>query len=181
MRTFIAINFPLTYKKQWAKIADFLNLTLNQAARIKSENYHLTLRFYGEQKKQGLKIAQDSLNKLALEFKPFFLYFKNVALFPRTRRPRYVVINIEKNITLEKIAKYLGEKRTLKPHITLYRLKKNNNQSLQEKIKKINFNSNRFLVRNIDLMSSQLDCNGSVYRVEKKYYLQNHENDIADH
>lgn len=161
-RRFTAINFPPEIKDELSSYLEGIKWPKKRVSPVKPENYHLTLRFWGE--KRPIHVNAD-------RYAPFKLRINSIGLFPGQKRPRYIVAFLEEEKILKKIASDLGEERELRPHITLARIRKKVDEKHLRQLNKIDFRPIEIYVKKIDLMSSQLDEDGPVYAIEKEYFL----------
>ena len=171
-RLFTAINFSPQIKEEIFNYINILKWPERGVSVVKPENYHITLRFWGNMKEEpGLIMIREIKKDKIRNYEPFKIVLSGIGLFPDERRPKYIVINIEKNEILDKIARDLGEEKKFRPHITLIRIKKEIDEKYLKQLNRIEFKPIEFEVKKIDLMNSQLDKNGSIYTIEKEYKL----------
>ena len=161
-RIFAAINLPQEIKDELATYLEDFKWPKKGVSLTKPENYHITLRFWGEDYPNNIELK---------DCRPFNIKLINIGLFPDVRNPKYIVVNIEKNKILRDIARNLGEKRELRPHITLVRLRNKIDEKYLKQLNKIDFKPVEFEVNKIDLMNSELDEGGSIYTIEKEFKL----------
>ncbi|MBU0731991.1 RNA 2',3'-cyclic phosphodiesterase [Patescibacteria group bacterium] len=161
-RLFAAINFPPEIKEQLSAYLIDLDWPNRGVSLIKPENFHVTLRFWGEDHPDNIDFG---------EYRPFNIKLTNIGLFPDENNPKFIVINIEDNQILKDIAKNLGAEKKLKPHITLARIRKKIDEKYFTQLNKIDFKPVDFEVSKIDLMNSKSEEGGSVYNIEKEFKL----------
>lgn len=161
-RQFTVINFPQEIKDELSSYIKALKFPKSGTSLIRPENYHLTLRFWGD---------SDPIDINAGQYQPFKVKINNIGGFPSEKRPKYLVAFLETSKFLTEIAKDLGEKNNFRPHITLARIRKKIDEKYIKQLNKIDFQPIEFNVEKIDLMSSQLGEDGSIYSLEKEYLL----------
>lgn len=141
MRTFIAIEFPVTIQQTLDQRSQALQSYL-RAQNAPSclrwatvTNAHLTLRFLGETTNAQVQAMATGLHTLAAAHLPFELTFGAVGGFPTLRQPRVLWLGIGGELTklntlqaaIEQQVQCVGftaETRPFSPHITLARAKR---------------------------------------------------------
>jgi len=133
IRLFVAIDIDdegiakiLSFQNQLKPLTSFVRWT-------EKSTWHLTLKFLGEQKKDKLSKFISVCESIKKSISPFFLTLKGVGVFPNSRFPRVIFINVEKNPSIinlynqsETEFEMLNipkENRDFSPHITLGRVK----------------------------------------------------------
>ena len=109
---------------------------------MRSENLHVTLRFLGSLREEGVEPLHRAV-RLAVATEPAFdLGIGPLGLFPRSRRPRVVAAALVPEEPVARLAAAVdqgieaaglpGEERTFHAHLTLGRVKRNAPGSLAE-------------------------------------------------
>ncbi len=129
IRAFVAV--PIA-EAAGNELSHYLN-SLKQMASLRwvtPEQFHITLRFLGEQTKEMIGQVRDALSHL--KFSPFEIELSYAGAFPNMRRPRVLWLSGDQgkkelaslaeavNKSLDEIG-VPSEKRAFKPHLTLAR------------------------------------------------------------
>lgn len=176
MRTFISINCPLNINFE-NELKEIGNLSI-----VKSENFHLTLKFLGEIDKKTLAEILDKL-KFLEKYERFKISLQGIGTFPNENYVRVIwigvnegrekIINIEKEI--DEALKYKFPKdKNFVPHLTIARVKSiKDREKLKNFINKYkNFNFLEFQCEEISLMKSELRSEGAQYTEIEKFKLR---------
>jgi 2'-5' RNA ligase len=184
-RIFIAINLPENIKKELGEYKD--KWPELPAKWTKPENIHITLAFIGYLNEEGILEIQNTVNKVAKNYKPFLINLTKISYGPpKTTPPRMVWAIAEKSeeyislcdslkkalLALPKIS-FKPENRETVPHITLARIKEwewrriepEERPEIEESI------NSSFQVNSIDLMESVLKREGPAYTILKSFNL----------
>lgn len=97
MRLFAAVQIPDEIKESLEKFRDGMSRRLKQARSVKwvkTENFHLTLKFFGEIEESRLQDLQKSLLESAKEQKSFSAMVQGIGYFPNAERPRVLWVGI---------------------------------------------------------------------------------------
>jgi len=176
LRTFVAIRVPAT--PELTALGERLG-TLGSAIRpVRLENLHITLKFLGETPRDRLAAIEDAVSRVAGRCGPFGLRMRGVSHMPQ-RRPRVVVAGFEPSQDtdllgsmvqeLEAALSAIGfpaEQRPFNPHSTLARIRSRPPSDRLEQLE-IDYRDQplgEFAVRDVELISSQLDRGGVEYR-----------------
>jgi 2'-5' RNA ligase len=126
MRLFVALELPPHVREQVALLAG----GVPGARWVKPENYHLTLRFIGEQPAHRAEEIDAAL--LALRGRAFRLAFAGVGTFEKAGRSTALWLGVERNEALERLrakietalqrAGLAPERRRFLPHVSLARV-----------------------------------------------------------
>jgi len=187
-RFFIAINLPPEVKDKLVKLQKALSQYIPNVRWVTADNLHLTLVFLGaindlERKKVG-QITQEVLK----ETEPFSLQVKGLGVFPEPKRVRILWAGVFGNFALKLLNRLLFRKltqagfrvdeREFTAHITLGRTKAKANREivsfLLDKYKEVRFGA--FEVFSVEIMESQLQRSGPIYRVVEKIELKRFKN-----
>jgi len=183
-RTFLAINFPKELKERLVKLQKELSQYIPNVRWVAADNLHLTLVFLGaindlERNKVG-QITQEVLK----ETEPFLLQVKGLGVFPEPKRVKVLWAGVFGNSALKLLnhllfrkltqAGFKVDEREFTAHITLGRMKAKPNREiisfLLDKYKEVRFGA--FEVFSVEIMESQLQRSGPIYRVVEKIELK---------
>lgn len=138
MRTFFAIELPVTLREQIGSIQRQLRTYLRQHQAVDCFNWtapdkiHLTLRFLGETSQAQRAQLVAGLEPLVKQQQPFQLSLQRVGCFPNFRTPNVVWLGIRGAVAelqqlqqqLEELVQRVGftpEQRRFSPHLTIAR------------------------------------------------------------
>jgi 2'-5' RNA ligase len=170
MRSFVAIE--ISDNNVINSIKKFQTEISIKATKVNPNNFHFTLQFLGE-------ISDELMQKIivalrTIKFSSFVVNLKGIGVFPRPKSPRIIWIGtddiggnmlIQLAKKIERALEPLGlfSDKPFKPHITVFRIKKNigNITKELEGRKMIDFGMQT--VTNIKLKKSNLTPNGPIY------------------
>lgn len=178
-RLFTAIELPASVSLQLS----LLRGGLTGARWIDPENYHITLRFFGDidrHKAHDLSLALSASGRSA-----FDLEISRLDVFGNAK-PHALIASIKPSQALreiasehERIAQRLHlrpDSRKFTPHITLARLKGASPRALADYLAaRGGYSSLPFTVREFQLLSSKASIGGGPYITEEAYDLEDHE------
>jgi 2'-5' RNA ligase len=183
MRTFIAVELPENIKNKLGEVqASLKKLNLN-VGWVKNTNIHATLKFLGEVPEDKLDKIYSGVELACQGEKIFGMNLKGLGGFPNVKNPRVIWVGVDKgkeNLAViqrrieEELFKkdFPREERGFSPHLTLGRVKSfQNMERLAEQIKKINFETTEFPVKEVVVMKSQLHPAGAIYTPMRKILL----------
>lgn len=178
MRLFIALNIP---KKQRARI--------HRAARplreeempvrwIDAEDYHITLKFLGDVRREQLAEVEEAIARVAGGTRSFSTHLTGFGAFPTIRRPRVIWLGVGANPELRCLKQDLewalgdvgfdAETRAFHPHVTLGRAAESGGagdfRGLDALMAELSFEAD-LKVHTVDLMRSHLSRGGARYSV----------------
>jgi 2'-5' RNA ligase len=176
LRCFLAIEIPETIRGAIVSSLDSLKKSGADVKWVSAENIHITLQFLGETEETLIPAIKEALDKILLNYFPFYIKIAGVGCFPDARRPRIIWVGTEESQPVIKLhgeiskemAKlgYQEEERNFTPHLTVGRVKSNRN--VRELLKKIDeireVRFSDFEVRHITLMKSELKPSGPIYQ-----------------
>jgi len=187
-RTFLAINFPKELKERLVKLQKELSQYLPNVRWVAADNLHLTLVFLGaindlERNKVG-QVTQEVLK----DTEPFLLQVKGLGVFPEPKRVKVLWAGVFGNSALKLLnhllfrkltqAGFKVDEREFTAHITLGRMKAKPNREiisfLLDKYKEVRFGA--FEVFSVEIMESQLQRSGPIYKVVEKIELKRFKN-----
>ncbi len=175
-RLFTAIELPDEIRDQLYR----LHQPLPGARWIARENYHITLRFAGDI--DAASAREFAQNLAQIEPDGFEIMLKGVGAFGGDD-PHSVWAGVELSPELEalaraheKAARAAGlppEKRPLKPHVTLARLKHSNAEAVARYLTRFGgFRAEPFFVTRTVLMSSRPSIGGGPYAIEDAFPMR---------
>lgn len=179
VRSFLAVLLPEDLKRGiYRGLAPIRRLDLD-VKWVEEENYHLTLKFFGDLTPEQIQMIKEILPGLGDGEAPFHLRCSNsYLLFPDQKRPRVFCLALTGDLealyrlqqkTERELVKagFLAEKKKFHPHITLGRFRSlRNSQALFRLIQEnaaLPFEEG-FPVREIVLMASELTPRGPRYK-----------------
>ena len=185
MREFLAIEIENHLKDNIQKIQDTIKDTNScKINYVKTENIHLTLKFFGEinerKEKQIIKIVEKTIN----DYKHYTIKLAKIGAFPNIKRPRVIWTGIKDkhNVTINLIKELDNEfnkigfkkERDYVPHITIGRVKEiHNKELLNETLKELkNEYVGKLEIKSLSLKESQLTPNGPIYTTKKEFKLR---------
>ncbi|MFW6281595.1 MAG: RNA 2',3'-cyclic phosphodiesterase [bacterium] len=180
MRTFIAINIPERSKDLIENKINLIKQEVKQDIKwVKKENWHITLKFLGEIRKNKVNNIKQRLSLLKFNNYKFPIKFQGINAFPDLNHPKvlFVKINQGYNCLTEIYQKiesqmekegFSPEDRKYTPHLTIARSRKNTD------LKKLSNVYNKFTDKyfinvfmkavKISLMKSELYPEGPKYK-----------------
>ncbi len=182
-RCFVAIQIPIHVQRVFEKIQNELKTKIEKASWTKNGNFHLTLKFLGNVKKDTISDVCNALDKTTIKQIPFSLEFGGIGTFPNLSRPRVLWIGLKQGgkITTS-LSRYINNalfycdvksNERFHPHVTLARLKKYANLrgyiELFEEYQTIQNTS--MTVNEITLVKSELHPNGAIYTPIRRFHL----------
>ncbi|MBO4369024.1 MAG: RNA 2',3'-cyclic phosphodiesterase [Desulfovibrio sp.] len=129
IRAFVAVNIPEPAANELDQYLGSLK-PLAKLRWVSKAQFHITLRFLGEQKRETIEFVKDAL--MPLHFIPFDAELSYAGAFPNLKYPRVLWLSgnrgVQELTTLaEKVNEAIdsvglpSEKREFKPHLTLAR------------------------------------------------------------
>lgn len=136
IRSFIAIELPVSIQNQLDKIIAQLKSPLTSAVRwVPAQNIHLTLKFLGDVSPGNMDMLMNILRAEVSLQKIFYISVGELGAFPTPRRPRVLWIGVSAPAQLMALARlvegetrklgYAAEDRPFSPHLTLGRVSQN--------------------------------------------------------
>ncbi|MCD6367948.1 MAG: RNA 2',3'-cyclic phosphodiesterase [Candidatus Aenigmarchaeota archaeon] len=171
MRTFVAIPIPEEIKRKIADIQKSFDLT--GIKLVEPQNFHLTVKFFGDLNEEELERAENILRNIRSE--SFDIRIGGINVFPSKSYIRTIWIDVTKNRDkLIAFLKYVrshfeglgkDDKSEIIPHLTIGRVKWiENKQELLKRIEKLeNVEIGEMKVDKLVLYKSTLTRNGPIY------------------
>lgn len=176
MRAFIALVLPENIISSIKNIQEDLKKYRLPVRWVKSENIHLTLKFFGNISEPGIESVGNAMKECSGCCPPVTLSAKGIGVFPSISRPRVIWVGLSGQVSvllsfqaeLEKKLEKSGfkkEERPFKGHLTIGRFKDRvKDEKLVEAIRKHkDFNTGDFEAGEIILFKSDLLPQGPVY------------------
>ncbi len=183
IRTFLAFDLPESIRQRIIEIKDTLiNVSARKIKWVEDENIHITLQFIGDINEWDISDLATKFGYYFLNLKPLKFKFSKLELVPG-RNPKIIWLKFETDSTdifkmHKKIRNYLFEKgyktdkKPLKFHITLGRIKRELNYFEIENLIKIKPQLKDFLVDDITFYKSLLTPKGPIYTPLENYVLK---------
>lgn len=178
MRLFIALNLPKKERERIHRAARALRESDMPVRWVDPDNYHVTLKFLGEVRKEHMSRVEEAMGRVAKSTKAFTTDFGGFGAFPTIRRPRLIWLGLGANPELRCLKQDLewtlgdvgfdAETRSFHPHVTLGRADDRGGagafRGLDRLVADMEF-SGEVKVHTIDLMRSQISKGGAKYSV----------------
>lgn len=182
-RIFVAIYIS---EEARGKVADYIETLRGEFAAIrvgweKPEKLHLTMKFIGDIDDEQLKYLTEAVEKMARQISNFKLQISDTGVFPSPRNARILWLGLQDekeslqklNEILENECERVGfvkEKRNLKAHLTVARLREpQKSNELARKHLQNKFAAAEFKACEIVIYASELLPRGSIYSVVSKH------------
>ena len=148
---------------------------------VRSENLHLTLKFFGEVERDRIGALEESISASVHDQKNFSVKFCSGGCFPNDKRPQVLWVGITDGASvLEKLAANLEERTTLRgfvpsdkpfsPHLTLARFSNFPLPDLSQILSALDKRVfGKIDVVQISLIQSELKPAGPVYTVLREF------------
>ena len=177
MRLFIAINLPPEVRAEITAATAALRAEAPELTWVDDTRLHLTLKFLGDVDESRLDELSAAMAGVGGQHRELLMTLGGIGAFPNFRRARVVWMGIAHEARLELLhhdvelaCEALGfevEGRPFRPHLTLARVKQPlpeaRLRALSRVGKQTDFRTD-FIVRSVDLMSSELSQSGPTYR-----------------
>lgn len=179
MRLFVALEIPLTARKNLSTLIASLRAITREPRWVRAENLHVTLKFLGEVAESKLAAVQTALGGIR-SHQAVTLAFRGLGFFPNGKKPRVFWAGIEASSNLKTLAADIEdamercgiarEMREFSPHLTLARLERSLPEALRKAIAENaqrEFGSLR--TGEFHLMQSKLKPSGAEYTTLKTF------------
>ncbi|MDR3626235.1 MAG: RNA 2',3'-cyclic phosphodiesterase [Ignavibacteriaceae bacterium] len=187
-RLFIALKIPEEIREKIISLRDAAIDNSNKYRWEAEDKIHLTLKFIGNVNEEFIEPLGDSLNFIS-DYNSFncrlirfgFFYQNNQATLPgREAKILWMGLSVDEKINqlVERINKELEafsiapEKRKFQPHLTLKRLKGDEESGFVKSFENYKVPDIQFKAGEVALMKSDLLPHGSKYTEIKKYKLK---------
>ncbi|MGQ9569650.1 MAG: RNA 2',3'-cyclic phosphodiesterase [Thermodesulfovibrionales bacterium] len=175
LRCFISIEIPETIKQNIGNFIGTLKKRDADVRWVENKNIHLTLKFLGKTSEKLLSPLYESLQNIAISYKPLYIRICKTGVFPNKKYPRVIWIGIEDSEILKRLQRdiedsitllgFQKEEKAFLPHLTIARVRSQKRiESLMTELdnyKEKDFGV--FEVTGIKLMRSQLKPTGAEY------------------
>lgn len=185
MRSFIAINLSDDVKSHLWDFSQNLQKGFkhHKIIWVQKDVFHMTLEFLGDLTEERLEIVKEILRKEIemIKGREIEIELKEFTAFPSPHNPRTLIIkgrsrsalrinSVQRNFHNALINKGFDlDNKIWHPHITLSRIK---DRGVRLNIKKFDLKPVSLKVNSVDLMSSQLTSDGPIYKIIKRYKIQ---------
>ena len=179
-RLFVALELPPQAKEFVYRLLG----EIDPKGKIKWETFgklHVTLKFLGETEKEKTAEVKAVLENFVENKNPLELKINRFGFFKRNGKPQILWAGFERNDAFEEYFSELDErlekigfekeKRKFHPHVTLKRLKGNEDEIIIEKFLTLRFEPFEFIADTVTLFKSELKPNGAIYKAVEKYNL----------
>lgn len=130
------IGVPVLSTKAVQKVESWKNnsrMRLNKMSWVKSENWHITLSFLGDTPSEKVQLLQNLIDQSFCEVAAFQAKLEGIGVFPNRRDPNVLWLGLSSLQNILPAYQQLGEllsqngfsfdKKPLKPHLTIARVK----------------------------------------------------------
>ena len=194
MRLFIGIRISDEIKIKLALLQKKLKEKVKEAKIVNPDNLHLTLKFLGEVRDDGVSRISEVLENISFQFSPFSIRIGGIGRFPDGKKIRVLWVGAEAGNHLRQLNKFIEEKfekigflqeNRFKEHITISRFKSKSisnisfideleRKYMEEKWGEINVETFELIQSYLKPMTpnSQFYCSASpIYVTVKKFNL----------
>ncbi len=178
-RLFIALEIPEDALDKMLLVRDEIYGTPNNVKWEPKNKLHITIKFLGDVGENMTELIKTQLDKII--FDKFTLSFSHFGIFNKNNAPKILWAGLNGNKLLTELHKkiedniellgYQKEKRKFTPHITLLRLKGNEDLTKINNYKNYLLPEIKFEIKKILLLKSILKPSGSEYSVVKSFNL----------
>lgn len=184
-RLFVSLNIPLNIRSKIYSIKD--EILNNQFLSNKWESIdkiHCTLKFIGDIQESKVEQVCEKI-EFVKNYVPIECELNKFGMFYRNSLPAILYCSFTADNSLTEIVSKLNltlsdiniaiEKKAFKPHLTILRLKGNEDKNILNKFIEFKVEKTNFVCPEISLYESKLLVLGSVYKEIKKYNLKSME------
>jgi len=181
-RLFIALETPGEILNDIIAKRDSVYGTENRVKWEPEEKLHITLKFLGDTDVNLNSAICSCIKEIVKRHKPVELEFTKFGMFYRNANPSILWLGLKKNVALKELFLELDseissfgfakENREFKPHLTILRIKGNEDIGKLNKIVAEPEVSLKFEARKIILFKSSLLKSGSVYEEIENFILK---------
>lgn len=182
IRCFLAVPVDNSAKENILRWRNQVRQKLPNARWVRPENFHITVKFYGELYPDELNWLVNALKAPLTAFSPFELELHGIGVFPDWNRPRVLWVGVRNG--LEAMRDLAGiveaasvglelpaDKRDYHPHLTLARFRiPPQGKDIDPHILTARENSwGKFTVSEAYMIRSRLTPNGSIYTIHETF------------
>ena len=178
-RLFIALDIPEDEINRVIELRNNIYGKPNDLIWEHESKFHITVKFLGD---VGENITDLLLSRLKeIDFKKIFASFNKFAFFKRNGVLKILFVNLSKNDKIqyfnqiiEEECELLGfqkEKRNYKPHLSLLRLKGNEDINRLKIFNNHEIHNSDFIINSFSLIKSELYDTGSEYTILESFNL----------
>ncbi len=150
---------------------------------VKSDNAHITLKFFGETEENRIPDIVSTLSEIANHHKSFTFHLKDVGIFGSHYKPRVIWFGIENMEEIQALANdvlngmadlgFERDRQNFVPHLTIGRIKFTDNKQLfQQTIEKYkSVEIQKQTVNQFYLIESFLRSEGPIYKALETFQL----------
>lgn len=178
MRLFVGINIPKKQRTRVHRAVRGLREDGIPVRWVEPDNYHVTLKFLGEVRREKVQDVEGALDRVADSTKSFSTSLSGFGAFPTVRRPRVIWLGVDATPEFRCMKQDLewalgqigfeAETRAFHPHLTLGRADDGGGagafRGLDDRLAALDFGS-EIKVHTLDLMRSHLSRDGARYSV----------------
>lgn len=180
MRTFLALELPSDFKNKLISLIKELNsLNIHGIKWVSEENLHITVQFIGDTNESDISDISDFLSEKFTQISQIKYLNPKLQIIPG-RNPRLIWIHVDtENKNIYKIVKqfkiklqemgYSLDKRPIKFHITLGRVKKRLPEYFVRKVLTTELKIEEFIVSEATFYHSILRPEGPIYNSILKF------------
>jgi 2'-5' RNA ligase len=180
MRTFIAIDLPVSIRAALREKQASFCCVCPDAGWTRPEGIHLTLKFLGDVSVARVEEVSQNLKNLR-PFESFTVGLKGFGFFPDARRPRVFWAGVDAPASLRQLAEQVEEvmgrigfpreERPFRPHLTLARFKTPQPQPALQTLlaQQSEQQLGNFEVSDFFLFESKLSPKGAEYRKVERF------------
>lgn len=180
-RLFIAMNIPEINLKEILQVRDEVYGKNDNIKWEEIDKLHITLQFLGDMENHKISNIKNELKNIAEKINQFETHFTRFGIFYRGNKPAILWVGIRNSDELIKLQKSIEaamtslgfepETRKFKPHLTLLRIKGNEDLEKLNNFKKHKIWLDKFNITSFSLFKSELKQGGSVYTSLEKFKL----------
>jgi RNA 2',3'-cyclic 3'-phosphodiesterase len=178
-RLFIALDLPESTIEYIVKLRDEIYNSSEYIKWESNDKLHLTIKFLGDVGDYLTELIIDRLE--ILSFSKINTEFTEFNFFKKNNEIKIVFAELKENSELNNLHTKIEEEfallgfeqenRKFKPHLTLLRIKGNEDLNKLLKFKKLTIN-HKFTIKSFSLLKSELKPNGSEYSIIKRFNLK---------
>jgi 2'-5' RNA ligase len=179
-RLFVALDIPESALNELIELRDKLYGTPNKVRWESKEKLHITLKFLGD---VGENVSELILRRFEdIEFPKISSSFSKFGFFKKNGLLKILFAGIDDNMKIEEFHKIINdecallgfnkEDRKFKPHLTLLRIKENEDLNRLVVFNKKIIDNINFEINSFSVIKSELKPGGSEYSILKEFKLK---------